>query len=1621
MATIDERVVAMSFENTKFEASVATTMGTLSKLDQAIRNIGQTSGLSNIEKDASKVTLTGPMTALDKLKAKLSFSREGPAAFNELENSGNKVAFTGPSSALDKLKQKLGFPEAPQAFANLEASSDKVSFSGVSRAMDGLKSGFSVLQGAAAVAFGQIGTMAIQKIGGALRSISIGPLVQGFQEYSTNLNSIQTILANTQDSGGNLQTVNAALQDLNRYSDRTIYNFGQMARNIGTFTAAGVRLGPATQAIKGIANLAALSGSNAEQASTAMYQLSQAIAAGHVSLQDWNSVVNAGMGGAVFQKALIRTGQAMGTISDGAVKIDKATGHATINGNSFRESITAKPGEKSWLTSDVLTKTLAQFTGDLTTAQLKAQGFNDQQIKAIQRTATTAQHAATEVKTIGGVFDVVKESIGSGWSSVFQIILGNFEESKKTFTDLSNFLQGGVSRAFKALTSVLTEWKKLGGRTEFIAGIKQAFEDLMRILRPIKDAFRDIFPAKTGQDLFNMTKNFHDLMETLRPSDETMRNLRRTFEGIFAVLHIGWTIVKDIAKEFFHLFGVVGKGSGGFLNLTGTIGDFLKNLDSALTKGGLLTGFFSELDPLVRIAAKLIKAVAIEITNLFTGLSPGKLITFASSMDDMKKQAGPLVPVLDGVSKAWDTFLHIVDRVKEKVGPIFKQIGEVIANFGKFVGDAIAHADYSAVFAGINTVLLGGIFLTIRKAIGGGLKLDFGGGVIKNISGMFEMLTGNLKAMQQNVQAKTLLAIAAALGILAGAIFILSTVDSKKLASSMTALAVGMGELVGAMAILNKAAGGTAFLRMPFIASSMVILAGAIILMAGAVKIFASMSWGEMVKGLIGVAGSLTAISAATKFMAGPQLESIAFTLLPIAAALKLLASAVKDFSALSWGQMIKGLVGTTGALTGIGLAMRTFPPNIGLQALSLIAISFALAMLSGAVASFGAMNLEHLLRGLFGLAASLVAIGSAIEFIPPTIAIQAAGLTLLAIALTGIAGVVSAFGHMAIGTIVKGIIAMGGALVVLGVGLEAMSGTLLGSAALLAAAAAFALLAPAIGLMGTLPWSVITKGLITIAATLGVLAVVGAAAAEPIALLGLALIPLGIGMAAIGAAVYLFAKGISLLSGTAVKAFATLLAAAGVFIAAFPTLVINFIKGILQVLQSIADLAPKIVTALVTIVNQLLDAIIKLAPKMGEAISALITQMLNVLNANAGPIIQAGFGLLLNLLKGLADNMGKVTEQVIAIITTFIQTLGDHAADLVNAGATALIRFLSGITQNLPRLISTVATLITTFLNNVAKHIPEIVQSGYKIVIGFINGIANSIGNVVKAGINLIVKFLEGVANAVPRIVKAAGDIADKFITALGKGLLRIVNLAFRTLINFLNGLADSIRKNEPALWRAGFNVASAIIEGMVRGLWQLAPHVWSVVQSIINKIPHAVRKLLGIGSPSKVFHEIGQNIMQGLGAGISNAGPKATANLIAQVKEMIAFAQAHMDEIQRGEVPGFVAAPIIKPVLDLTQVKKDAKNIGPILPHLPTTAMTFTAEGALTGIRPPTEAEIYQFLGRGPKEPPQINFHQNNYSPESLSNAEIYRLTQNQLSQARHGLNINLGSTRMTPVSVG
>ena len=389
-------------------------------------------------------------------------------------------------SSLKNFNNALNFDKAVASLGSISKAAQDVKMDAIGEATEKASAGFKAFEIAAITALAKITSRVVDSALQWGKNLVFNAPTDGFREYETQINAVQTILANTRKEGAGIADVNKILDEMNVYADKTIYNFSEMTRNVGTFTAAGVGLKDSAQSIKGIANLAAVSGSNSQQASTAMYQLSQAIAAGRVGLQDWNSVVNAGMGGQGFQDALKRTALAFGGLN-------KKQREALNGGKSFRDSL-----KDGWLTTKVLTETLRQYAGEVDAATLKSQGFSDSQIKDILEMGQVAQDAATKVKSFTQLLETLGEAQGSGWAQTWRIILGDFEEAKELFTWLSDTLGAVINESANARNQMWQQWKDLGGRTAIVNALKNVLTGIGRILGPIRDAWHAVFPPTMG-------------------------------------------------------------------------------------------------------------------------------------------------------------------------------------------------------------------------------------------------------------------------------------------------------------------------------------------------------------------------------------------------------------------------------------------------------------------------------------------------------------------------------------------------------------------------------------------------------------------------------------------------------------------------------------------------------------------------------------------------------------------------------------------------------------------------------------------------------------------------------------------------------------------------------------------------------------------------------------------------------------------------------------------------------------------------------------------------------------------------------------------------------------------
>lgn len=1490
-------------------------------------------------------------------------------------------------STLDRLKKSLNLSGAAKGFDEIDSASKKVNMNGLANAVESVRLKFSALEVMAVTALANITNSALNAGKRIVSALTIDPIKTGFQEYETQIGAVQTILANTQHEGTNLQQVNRALDELNTYADKTIYNFTEMTRNIGTFTAAGVNLQTSVDSIKGIANLAAVSGSTSQQASTAMYQLSQALAAGKVSLMDWNSVVNAGMGGKVFQDALVRTSELLGTGAKNAINMY----------GSFRESLTK--GE--WLTTEVLTETLKQFAGAYSEADLIQQGFSESQAKEIAQMAKTAEEAATKVKTFTQLWDTLKESAQSGWTATWEILIGDFEEAKDLLSEVSetignvigeaaqarnDLLSGGLSSGWKQLlnqgiadeagyiesiqevarksgdvfdkmvadsdnfsdalkkglqegvissdtlsdavhnlrdkmtgmsqeerkaagyTSEMVEQiekldegikngsvsmdeftekiLKPSGRENLIQSIWNAAKGLMSVIAPIKEAFRDIFPPMTSEQLYAFTEALRNLTERMKLSETTSENLKRTFKGLFAVLDIIKQTVTAVFNAVGSLLGGVGDLGAGILGVTGTFGDWLVKLDEFIKQGDVFNKVLGTIVSVIKTVATAIrdfvKVVAEKIAFPGFELFHSLLERLHTRMSQIGDAAGGMKSSVSSAFEAMGNalancqFMQLLQAIWDAVKAIAGGIADAMGKVGSSLIDSIGNADFSGVIDLLNGISFGAIAVGITKFVGAiKEQLDSIGSIKESFIGILDSVRGCFEAYQSQLQAGTLLKIASAIAILVASLVALSLIDSAKLSAALGAITVLFADLMASMAVFNKISGqASGVIRST---TAMLAISTSVLILASALKKLGDLDAKQLATGLTGVVGLTATMIVAAKSLSkgGPTIIKGASQMVIFAAAIKVLASACEDLSALDWEELAKGLVGVGVLLAEVSLFMNTAKfsgqsvttatgivilsgaikilasacedfaqmnwgeigrglTSIGIvlaeivaftrltgnaqhviaTSAALIGIGAAMKILAAAVKDFSAMNWSELAVGLVGMAGALATVTIAVNFMPKNMIAIGTGLIAVSTALLIMASALENMGGMEWNEIAKGLVALGGSLGIMAVGLRAMTGTLSGSAAMLVAASALAILTPVLSILGAMSWTAIVKGLVSLAGAFTVIGVAGAVLTPLVptilglsgamALIGVAVLGLGAGLLAAGTGLSAIAVGFTALAAAGTAGATAVVASLTVIITGIadliPAIVAKIGEAIVEFCKVIANSAGEIGNAVKEVVLTLVDVLIECVPAIADGALKLIAGVLEALVQYTPQIVDSLFQFLIGVLEGIARNLPGLIQAAIDVLMAFFAGIVDALKGIDTA---TLLQGIAGIG---------LLAAIMAALSAVAALVPGAMVGvlGMGLVIAELALVLAAVGALAQ------IPGLQWLINEGGNLLQGVGTAIGKFIGGIVGGFMSGVSSQFPQIATDLSGFMTNI---QPFI-----QGASAIDPSMMDGVKALA-----------------------------------------------------------------------------------------------------------------------------------------------------------------------------------------------------
>lgn len=1342
--------------------------------------------------------------------------------------------------SLAALNEKLMFKGAEKGFEKVSDSSEKVKFNALLNALDNLSQKFSAVEVIGVTALMRITNQAVDAGERLVKALSLDPIISGFQEYETQINAVQTILANTSSKGTTLDQVNAALDELNHYADLTIYNFTEMTRNIGTFTAAGVDLNTSVSAIKGIANLAAVSGSTSQQASTAMYQLSQALASGTVKLQDWNSVVNAGMGGQVFQDALKETARVHGIAIDSMIKKE----------GSFRETLS-----KGWLTSSILTETLQKFTGDLNEETLKSIGYTDEQIKKIMEMGKTANDAATKVKTFSQLKDTLTEALQSGWTQTWQTIIGDFEEAKELFTRFSDVFSDLINKSSEARNTVLagglnTGWqqlstalgdsadfysqmlekvmlangsisqKQIDDAGSFVKALQQGGVSAEQLQNGLKESYKqlsvlgalsdDALKAKKldPAQVRSLAKSFEEVNQKVADGSldldiyskkiGELSGREHLIESIWNVFEALEKVVEPVARAWQKIFSPITADQ--IYNIAKSIDEFTAKLSISDETADKIERTFSGIFAVLNVWKNMLLTVSKVLGEVFNAVSPlaGGFLSITASLGDCLVEMANAVnnsktfkTTLDGihwiigkVSEGMQTFAGVLTDVSNNVSVVFdplKTLGEWFENFISFITPKLKWlADkIGEIFEELGSGASGAFGNLNGNALWGFANAGMIAGLIAGIKGFLEAF----KDIGSTVK-DTIGGVAELLNKLGEAV---TAWKNNKNAETLKTISTAVAILAGSLVVLSM-------VKPERLAAS----TGAMI------ALFAEL--------LVALA-IYDEIAKKTK-----KVGKGTSSMVVMAAGVLILTSALKKISEIENEKLLTSVIAlgaVMAELVAAQVAISKWAKDGAKHAMSMLAMAAAVRVLAEAVEQLADLGWDGIEKGLIAVAGLLaeVAAFSGLSNFGGLTAGKAVGILILAAALSVLEKSVSAFSKMPVDELQNGIGVLG---------------------AILGEIAVFSMLSnPAEHVLSTATaLTILSGGLLILSNALANLG-------------GMTLGQIGVALAAMAGGLIEMGVALTLVKGSLGSATSFLIM----------SVVLN---ALVSPLKSLGEMS----------LEEIGHGLLAVGGALGIFAIAVGTMSL------AGPIVIAVSAALSLLAGSFALLLG--TMAAVSLMPLRVEALVVALGTLGSAIGVFIAGVIAGLGTAAGSIAIAIAEIIVAVCNAIAQAVPAIGNALAQLIVAICNVIVQCSEPIGQALFTLGTVVIQTIIDLIAWAWDGGGE-GGGIKGALSELLGNIVAWLSEHLnpINLFGGLLGTI---------SGFfgKIGEYMSQGLANGLntgasVQIANNG---VQTLCNKVKDFFRNAFGINSPSTWMRELGQWFAPGLINGLNGTASIAKLN---------------------------------------------------------------------------------------------------------------------------------------------
>lgn len=1431
--TIDDRIVSMKFDNSNFEKNAKESLETLEKLKTAVDSAESAKGLEHLGDAVNRIDFSGMSSAIEKISDRFStfgivgatiISNLTTSAMNALGNIASRI--NGIFSSIIGMISTGGLNRAMNIEkAKFQLEGLKIAYEDVYDAIDYAVTDTAYSLDAAAQAAAQLAASGL--------------------DYKTK---VFTHELNGQNK--ELDMMSVALKAISGVAAQSQTDYSMVARyfqdigNAGKVTNATLTY--MTQVLNTPVTNDLAEGLNAIVDGS--YDASEAV------------IANAKK---ITKGAQVSTADIKDLCSKGLIDFDT---FATIMFNKYADHATEANRTLNGVT-DNIKAAFSRIGADFAQPLIANDGPLVNMLEALRK----------NIKNLKTVTAPLAEQFTKFASSVL-----NAATHLLSFND-NMWLVDALGSSLSKLANIFSNLNYVFSDVKIFEMVLMVFDNIKIVVDALKASFNEIFgPINiTASSIRDFAMALKESIEAHRLTEKEAENLKKTFKGLFAVIDIvkqAFSALLMPVKAFFSAF--TGNRSG-FLEFTGSIGDWLVALNESIKTMGIFEAAGKKMANVVTIIVNSIRHLASDIVTVFSSFGELSIQSVINAIiASFRRLALTITEVFGSITginvngalgKIQQFFLKLTatvnsfinairsssigaflkdftDKIKTAFTSLFSidsfdpgsVIRRLVDNFkdlsgvGEIVGNVFSKivAAFSNVFNILKSMAstIGNIF----KPIGESIKKAFEGFDMTAIQKIFSsfsavMITKLISDIIPKIKS------------------FMKTLNDLKSGGMLTNIKTTFDTLLGTLdgfftKLTNSIDAGILMKQ----ASAILILAAACVVMSG-------IDSGKLEEATIAVGALFAEMTYAMNQLKGfgqwaSGISQAGNTMLKLSAAVLILASAIKKISELNYIDLITSFTAISGLLWElVGVCAVLSKNSIALQngGKSLIALSIGVLILSNAVSKLADLDLWSIMKGVGAVGALIAMLGvySLMTKEMPLMSMSE-GIAIIGMA-TGILILSKACEKLAqikFSSLAKSLGAVAGLIVMLAAfsmveAVAGMGGMIAAAIGLIGFAAAINLICPALEKLAGIKWTSLGKAELALGGLLAIISLFSVVAS----ITGLGLIAGAAGMLIMSAALLLFIPTIEYLASASDK-FKTADGALGLLLVqmlafgalatlAGPGMIIGAV-GLAAIGGALLILTPSLI-ALGAVQWSSIG-------KLAVALTALV-----VIGALATVAIVGFAGLSTVLLAiGAASVMicGSMVlaAAAIAILVTSLETLILIAPMAGTAIKTVIDGVIKAMIAATPRFIAMVVGIIAEFLSAMAESIPTILESVVKIGKAIGNAILEYGPYLVDIVLQLFSMLIEKASTYIPQIVGFVMDLLTNLYNTITQKLPDFIKAGIDLIIAFTKGMSQAI----PQLIAAGYEAMIDLIEGMGDVAVKYAPRLIDAFFNMLMKVIEAFEK---------------------------------------------------------------------------------------------------------------------------------------------------------------------------------